>query len=224
ANFRDRIDLLAPYIEATRSNVQTRQAPGEALLSRMYDSEGISSADLAVRQMGSYLHGPGTRWFGLEDENPEVNMEDEAREWYEDCRDRMLKQASNGGFYPESYESDMDWIAFGTGDMMVERKPPVPGRPAAGFQGLRFTHHKAGRFVVFENGVGQVDEQYIELRKTAKAAVDLWGKDSLPEDVLMAYEHSKGREFRFIHGIYPRKHEERTYGNNAMPWASCYVE
>src|SRR5262245_33335915 len=97
ANFRDRIDLLAPYIEATRSNLQTRQAPGEALLSRMYDSEGISSADLAVRQMGSYLHGPGTRWFGLEDENPEVNMEDEAREWYEDCRDRMLKQASNGG-------------------------------------------------------------------------------------------------------------------------------
>src|SRR5262249_48034675 len=147
ANFRDRIDLLAPYVEPTRSNVQARQAPGEALMSRMYDSEGISSADLAVRQMGSYLHGSGSRWFGLEDENAEVNAIDECREWYEDTRDRMLKQAAGGGFYPESYESDMDWIAFGTGDMMVEERPLLLYEKANGFRGARFTHHKAGKFV-----------------------------------------------------------------------------
>ena len=115
ANFRQRIDLLAPYIEPSRGNVQTSQAPGEALMSRMYDSEGISAADLAVRQMGSYLHGPGSLWHSVEDENPLVNKDDEGREWYEECRDIGLKQFTHGGFYPESYESDMDWIAFGTG-------------------------------------------------------------------------------------------------------------
>jgi len=223
ANFRDRIDLLAPYIEATRSGVQSRQAPGQALLSRMYDSEGISSADLAVRQMGSYLHGSGTRWFGLEDESPFVNAEDEAREWYEDSRDRMLREAANGAFYPESYEHDMDWIGFGTGDMMVEKKPVVPGRQAQGWPGARFTHNKAGRFVCFENGVGIVDEKYVELRKSAKAAVDLWGLDNMPDNIKEAYTNNKADEFRFVHGIYPRKHTEKAYGNRAMPWASCYV-
>ncbi len=223
ANFRQRIDLLAPYVEATRSNVQSGQAPGQALLSRMYDSEGISSADLAVRQMGSYLHGPGSKWFNLEDENEAVNSQDEAREWYEDSRDRMLKEAAAGAFYPESYESDMDWIAFGTGLMRLEQKPMPHGQAVFGYRGARFTHHKAGRFVVFENGIGQVDETYVELRRSAKAAVDLWGRDNMPEDVQQAYDNGKADEFQFIHGVYPRKETEKAYGNKAMPWASCYI-
>src|ERR1043166_3453569 len=107
-NFRQRIDLLAPYIEATRSFVQSGQAPGQALLSRMYDSEGISAADLAVRQMGSYLHGPGSQWYSVEDENDAVNADDDAREWYEDCRDRMLKQAGNGGGFSQSLQTTKD--------------------------------------------------------------------------------------------------------------------
>jgi len=223
ANFRQRIDLLAPYIEPTRSNVQSRQAPGEALMSRMYDSEGISAADLAVRQMGSYLHGPGTLWHGLEDENDMVNRDDDAREWYEECRNIGLKQFTYGGFYPESYESDMDWIAFGTGLMRAEQNPQLVGREKFGFRGMRYTHHKAGRFVVFENGLNQVDETYLELRKTAKAAADLWGLNNLPEDMRTAYENGRADEFRFVHGVYPRKQGEKLYGNKALPWASCYV-
>lgn len=198
ANFRQRIDLLAPYIEPTRSNVQSSQAPGQALLSRMYDSEGISSADLAVRQLGSYLHGPGSQWFGLEDENPLVNAEDDAREWYEDSRDGMLKQAVQGAFYPESYESDMDWIGLGTGFMRAEENPMLIGRERFGFRGIRFTHHKAGRFIIYENGIGQVDESYIELHKTAKAAADLWGLENLPENIREAYKNGKADQFRFI--------------------------
>lgn len=223
ANFRQRIDLLAPYIEPSRGNVQTSQAPGEALMSRMYDSEGISAADLAVRQMGSYLHGPGSLWHSVEDENPLVNKDDEGREWYEECRDIGLKQFTHGGFYPESYESDMDWIAFGTGLMRAEQNPQLTGREIFGFRGMRFAHHKAGRFIVYENGVGQVDESYVELRKTAKAAADLWGLANLPENVQNAYTNGKADNFRFIHGIYPRIQSEKMYGNKAMPWASCYV-
>jgi len=223
-NFRQRIDLLAPFVEATRSNVQSSAAPGAALLGRMYDSEGISSADLAVRQIGSYLHGPGSQWFGLMDENPIVNQDDDGREWYEDCRDRMLKQAAGGAFYPESYEADMDWAIFGTGHMRIEKRPPLPYESPFGFQGLRFNSFKAGRFVVFENGRGEVDEDYVELKKTAKAAVDLWGYKNLPENVQEAYDNNKANEFRFIQGIYPRRHGEKTYGNKAMPFASCVAE
>ena len=70
----------------------------------------------------------------------------------------------------------MDWIGFGTGCMMIEEKPVLPGnKEQFGFRGVRFTHHKAGRFVIFENGWNQVDEMYLNLRKQAKAAVDLWG-------------------------------------------------
>lgn len=223
-NFRQRIDLLAPYVEATRSNVQSSQAPGQALLGRMYDSEGISSADLAVRQIGSYLHGPGSQWFGLEDENWQVMQDDDAREWYEDCRDRMLKQASNGAFYPEAYESDMDWSIFGTGHMRIEKRPILPYESPFGFQGIRFNSFKAGRFVCFENGRGEVDETYAEIKKTAKAAADLWGLENLSEDIQQAHKNGKADEFRFIQGIYPRKHGEKLYGNKAMPFASCIAE
>jgi Bacteriophage head to tail connecting protein len=224
ANFRQRIDLLAPYVEATRSNVVSGQAPGQALLSRMYDSEGISSADLAVRQIGSYLHGPGSQWFGLEDENEMVNQEDEAREWYEDCRDRMLKMAAGGGFYPESYESDMDWAIFGTGHMRVEKRPTLPYESPYGFQGIRFNSFKAGRLVVFENGRGEIDEDYAEIKKTAKAAADLWGLENLPDNMKEAYTNGKADEFCFIHGIYARTEKDKMYGNKAMPFSSCIVE
>lgn len=223
ANFRQRIDLLAPFIEATRSNTQTRQAPGEALLSRMYDSEGISSADLAVRQIGSSIHGANTRWFIVEDENELINADDDGREWYEDCTNRMLKELVGGGFYPESYEADMDWLGFGTGLMRLEERPMIPYRPEFGFRGMRYSSHKAGRFVIFENGIGEVDETYTELRKTAKAAADLFGADSLPDDLKQALTNGKAEEFRFIHGIYPRRQEEKAYGNKAFPFASCYV-
>lgn len=223
ANFRQRIDLLAPYIEPTRSGIMATHEPGAALMSRMYDSEGISSADLAVRHIGSILHSPGTKWFGLEDENEAVNAEDEGREWYEDCRDRMLKQCSHGAFYPESYESDMDWVGFGTGLLRVEQNPMLIGREQFGFRGVRFAHHKIGRVVAYENGIGQVDEDYIELKKSAKAAADLWGLENLPENIRQAHENGKADQFRFIHGVYPRKQGEKLYGNKAMPWASCYV-
>lgn len=222
-NFRQRIDLLAPYIEPTRANVISSQGPGEALLSRMYDSEGISSADLAVRQIGSYLHGPGTSWYGLEDANPLVNQDDEAREWYEDCRNRMLSQYQNGSFYPEAYESDMDWLGFGTGLMRIEENPMLPNIIRPGFRGARFQHHKAGRFVCFENGIGQIDETYLEIRKSARAAKEIGFDISKVDAIAKAYEYDKPDLFRFIHGVYPRKPSEALYGNRAMPYASCYV-
>ncbi len=222
-NFHNRIDLLAPYVEGTRGNVQGQAAAGQALLSRMYDSEGISSADLAVRQIGSYLHGPGSKWLSLYDANPIVNEDDEAREWYEECRDRMLRIATAGGFHPESYECDMDWAVFGTGSMRAEERPLLPYESYRGFNGMRFTSFKAGRFIAFENGVGEVDESYTEIRKTARAAANLWGLENLPDLVRQAYQSERSDEFCFVQGIYPRSaaDKDKGYGNTKMPFASC---
>lgn len=225
SRFDSRVDLLAPYIEPTRSNVLTDQSPGAALMARTYDSEGIYAADLAVKEIGGYLHGPGSVWFSLQEEREELNREDDVREWLEESRDRMLKDLAASNFYADSFEADMDWIGFGTNSMKIEENPMLPYLEEFGYRGTRFHVDKIGRFVIYENARGEVDELYSEHSWNAQRAVDLFGEKNVPEKVLEALrQNNRTQQFKFVHGIYPRPQGEKGKTQaERMPFASTYI-
>lgn len=222
--FDQRVDMLAPYIEPTRGNVLTQAEPGAALMARTYDSEGIYAADMAAKFIGGELHGPGSIWFSLLEERDELNEVEEVKEWFEECRDRMLKDAAASNFYAEAYEHDIDWSGFGIGSMMIEQRPLLPYVENFGYRGTRFTVDKIGRYVCFENGWGEVDQRYTELELNAHGAVQRFGEQNLPESVVRAYRGNElSRMFRFVHGIFPREEKEKSFGSRRMPFASVYV-
>jgi len=137
-----------------------------------------------------------------------------------------LKDFSASNFYAEAYESDIDYLGFGgPSSMLVEERPILPHIEQNGYRGTRFTVDKVGRFVVHENGWLEIDEEYREFKLDAMAAVSRFGKDNIPDSVEAAYhKQDYTTQFKFIHGVYPRPQNEKTYGNKKMPWASCYAE
>jgi hypothetical protein len=234
-NFDARVDLIAPYCDPTRTGAQSSgetisaQNMGRAVLSQMYDGEGIYASDLCAKFIGSELHPVGSKWFTLTEERDELNDEDEVREWLEEARDRMLKDLGTSNFYAEAYESDKDWSTFGCGDFNIEERPIEPYTKGPDYRGTRFQAYKSGRFVIYENGWGEVDARYSEINVTARAAYQLFG-DKVMDPSMGIAEVLRGQSdatklFKFIQGIYPRQDDEKgKYGNHAMPWADCWVE
>jgi hypothetical protein len=96
---------------------------------------------------------------------------------------------------------------------------------------LYFESLPLGSFAIEENAFGVVDTLFREMDLTAKSAVELFGDDSLPKEIMDCLKDEKKAttKHKFIHAVYPRPEEERPKGaaRNAdwgKAFASCYVE
>lgn len=226
ANFDRRVDILAPFIDPTRVGATSQKTQGAALMGDVYDAEGIYASDLCANFVGGQIHSPGSLWFTLKDERGEVNRVDEAREWFEECRNRMLNDLATSNFYGEVSEIDKDWLSFGTGDGPLEERDIEPYTESTGYRGCKLTAYKVGRFVLRESGSHQVDARDSEFDLNAFAARERFGNEvmKIAEISESITNGDYNRKFKFIHSVYPRKQEDRKYGKESKPWASCYVE
>lgn len=224
----ERVDLLAPFVDPTRYGItQQNVSEGQALLTNVYDSTGIFAHDLAGNYVWTSIANPGAKWMGLKERRFSLNQDDEVREWMEETRDRMLADRRQGNFYQEGHQVVKDTIGFGNGDALLEEGPIRIGRPKFGYRGTRWKSVKIGRYVVFEDGWGQVNGKIYEQFFDPISAVDRFGRDNVSEAIRAAYDtNSLDKRFVILHAILPRSTQERFIGrgNTRMPWASMYVE
>ena len=115
--------------------------------------------------MAASLHGMLTNtvspWFYLKYKNEELNQEDEATEWLEDCT-RVLNQAFNrSNFQQEIFELYHDLIAFGTAGLFITEDEDNE---------LRFKNIHISEIFITEDAKGNVDSLTRQFKMQAKTS------------------------------------------------------
>lgn len=226
-NFDERWERMAPYLAPSRVGIITKFYPGDKQTRGVYDSSSMVAAELSAHFISGNVINPGQRWLDYYMQDPEVRDSDEVKEWLEECRDLTLRRLDASLFYAEGPESLIDYVGFGTGNLICEEAPQPVNQVIRGFRGFRFEAVKIGRFVIQEGPNSIVDTMGREFEMTARNIRDRWGPQggNLPPQVVEAIRTGNlDKPFTVIHFVEPRPIAEQGAGAKGMPWASSWVE
>jgi hypothetical protein len=224
-NFDARWEAMAPYLSPSRQGITTAVTPGAKQTRNVYDSTMMMAADWAARFIAGHAMNRAHRWLGYRMSHPAVRHSDQVREWLDECQDRTLKRLLASEFYAEGPESLVDFVGFGTGNLLTEEAPQPMQDTLEGFRGFFFQAEKIGRYVIAQGDRGLVDTMMREFVLTARIARETFGVDRLPEPIRQALAAGKpDQPFPFIHDVEPRPKAERKPGARGMPWMSAWVE
>ncbi len=222
-----RCEMMAPYLAPSRVGMLGPRTPGTTQTSNVTDSTSTFAAEVAAQFVAGQVINPTQLWGSMRLRHPRKRANDAINEWLEECRDRQLAILGNSMFYAESVESMIDWLAFGTGYLLREERPPSPHKVERGFRGFRFEAKRTGRFVIADGANGLVDSSWDEAEYSASVLLTRFGRQALPEKVKQALDAGKSETaFTVIHAITPRSLADQRYaaGAKKMPWASCWIE
>ncbi len=208
----------ADYVAPRKADVTKTRTDGDKRTELIFDGTAIHAAELLSASLHGMLTNPATPWFSLGFRNPDLNRDDEAREWVEGITEVMLGAFNRSNFSEAIHELYHDLVVFGTGVLFVEQDPEG---------GIRFATRHIGECYVSENGYGRVDTVYRKFAMPVRAAADRFGVENLPQTMLKKLERDPYEPATIVHAVMPRDEEERDGykldGGN-KPFASCYVD
>ena len=227
-NHDNKWERMAPYLSPSRVGITGKRAEGDDQTRGVYDSTGMSAAELMAHFIAGNVINPGQQWAGYTMRDPKFRQFDQLNEWLEENRDRSLKRLASSMFYAEGPESLIDWGGFGTGCLMGGERPQPINETIKGFRGFQFEAVKTGRFVIDQGGDGSVNVVGRKFEMSAGAIEERWNNlpgAHFPENIQQALRESKREKiFTIIHMIQPRRKAEQGAGAIGMPWASIWCE
>lgn len=176
----------------------------------LYDS----TAPMAAQSLAASIHGaltsPATKWFRLRFRSDELNEMKEAKEWLEECEDRVFMALQDSNFNIEAAEAYMDLVCFGT-TVLVEETESEDEWKGVQFQVI---HIRGCYFDMDWNR--DVRNLYREMDMTAGQIVSKFGDDA-PEKIRTAYEAAAevDRKYTVIFCIFRR--EDKKEADTASP-------
>ncbi len=88
----------------------------------IYDSTAPTAANLLASQMQGTMTSASVRWFGLRFRNDDLNDDIEAKQWLEECEERVWQSLIDSDFFTEAAEVYLDLVSFGTSLIMMEEE------------------------------------------------------------------------------------------------------
>jgi hypothetical protein len=166
----------------------------------LYDS----TAPMAAQSLAASIHGsltsPATKWFRLRFRSDELNNMREAKEWLEECEDRVFMALQDSNFNIEAAEAYMDLVCFGTTVLVEETNDE------AEWKGVEFqTIHIRGCYFDMDWN-RDVRNLFREMEMTAGQIVSKFGDDA-PERIRNAYEAASevDRKYTVLFCIFRRE-------------------
>ncbi len=168
----------------------------------------------------TYITPSGQKWCKFV--TPDSFASEKHEIWYANATDVTLDELARSKFYAEKYEMDLDRCLFGTGCLFCDGWHH--GK-------LHFRHIPIGSYGIAENTDRDVDTVCRRFEYTAHQAVERFGTQNLPHEILQAYERPEQRltrTFEFWHLVTPRKEYTLPNGQNnvhprKMRYASVYL-
>jgi hypothetical protein len=208
---------IAEHMIPRRADFNASYAPGEKRRNKIFEGTAVRALTRFASGLHNTLTNAQTSWFQLTVPRPLMQDRD-VQLWLEESQ-RLVIEVFNrpiSNFHPASHEFYLDLGAFGTGVMMVYDEPG---------QGPMFRTFHLGECFLQMNHLGRVDTVYRKFEHTAKALVEQFGIEVLPESVSKSYmEGNPYKKFSCLHVVKPRK--DRNFGEAGsmnMPWMSVYM-
>lgn len=168
----------------------------------IFDSTAIDANETLSSSMQGSLTSPSTMWFSIGFRDDELNDDQDAQEWLEECSKRMYRALQDSNFDLESAEFYLDLTSFGTSVIFEEAESEDPDD----WKGLDFQAAPV-RDCYFEmDHKNQVLRFYRQYQWTALQIVDKFGKSKTPEIVLktLARTDSNDTRFQVVFCVYER--------------------
>jgi hypothetical protein len=194
-----------------------------------------STAPIGADRLAAMLHSTllSGRWFGANFRAAKVNQDPKARNWLDDCVDRMFDALMVSNFPVEMASLILEWVGYGNGCLTQSLVSDTA------WEGLDFSCHPVRELLFEEDHTGR---PYRVFRPLAWTPVQILSKfrdkddpskpsKTIPESVLTraAKPDGGGEKLSVIFCVYPREGvKQMTYGEKARdpmkrPWAWKYV-
>ena len=168
---------IARYIMPHKMDFITKRSKGDRTRGKdIYDPTAAVSMNVLASHMHTSLTSPSAPWFSLRFEKPDLNDDDELKEWMEDCTKRMFHAINNSNFVSSVNELYKDLITFGTAAMEVT----FINTEKDGFK-LVFKPVHLASCVFMESVHGPIDTFYHEVELCNAKIMEMFGEDTPTE-------------------------------------------
>ena len=208
---------IADYMRPRKADItKKQQTPGNKRSELIFDGTAINAAELLSASLHGMLTNMSTPWFSLKFTVPELNLEDEAKEWLERTEEVLYAAFHRSNFQEQIHELYDDLILFGTGVMLIE-----PDKEET----FRFSTRHIAECYLAEDHNGRVDTVYRQFRMFARAAVKQFGADKVGDMILKTEERDPYEQVTILHVVLPRDDRDvRKVNKINKPFASFYIE
>jgi Bacteriophage head to tail connecting protein len=197
--------------------------PGAKKTDRQVDATGMLAAHRFAAICDSLLTPANNQWHMLEASNDQVMKDRQSRMWFEQATKLLFKMRRNplANFRGQNNANWRSLGIFGNATMFIDA---FDGRLHHGVRGLRYRAVPLGETFYGENHQGQVDRVIRWMRMTAYQAVQRWGIDRLPQNLIAPLQQNSQWTYNFLHCVRPRyDFDPRRLDAQGMPYSSHYV-
>jgi len=215
SNWEKHWQELADYMLPRKADITKRRTQGDKRTELIFDATAIHAVELLAASLHGMLTSPSAPWFQMRYRNPELNQNDEAKEWLESSTEQMYEAFQRSNFQQEIHELYFDLCVFGTAAIFVELDET---------QTLRFSTRSIAEIYLSEDYNGRVDTVYRKFDLTARAIGQRFGEKNLPEKIEKALTEDPYSEHPIVHALFPRGETTKKASNKSQnkPVASIY--
>ena len=94
--------------------VVTSETPGRKRTEQIFDGTAVRAAEMLSASLHGMLTNMSTSWFSLRYRDPQLQLDDEAREWLLSAEDAMYTAFHRSNFQEQIQELYDDLVVFGT--------------------------------------------------------------------------------------------------------------
>lgn len=192
--------LLMPSMRNTFFNGYT--FPGTIKTQLQVDATAMLANWKFAAVVDSLITPVYSKWHELAATNPDVQKDRQVRLWFEKVS-RILAEIRNNPYsgFRRSIHSNWQLVgAFGNGPLFLDQLMDEANRPA---RGIRYKSIPVGQVYIRTNHQGMVDGFCRFYRMTAAQAIQAFGRDAVPEQLLSAAEKNSQAPFDFLHRVCP---------------------
>ncbi len=169
----------------------------------VYDATGVMAAQNLASSLNSRLTSASTKWFGLRFRSDELNDNNEALVWLEECSKRCFDALQDSNFNTEVNETYQDLVCFGT-SVLLEELNTDDSKTAA----LNFKSVPIKECYFEQDHSGGILNFYRHLQWTAKQIKDYFGDDFIPQHIVDEINNDSAdpsKKYDILFSIYRRQ-------------------
>lgn len=193
--------------------------PGQKKTDRQVDASAAVALMRFAAILDSLLTPRNQMWHVLSVDNDDLKKVRRVKLWFEQATRILFKERykPTSNFSSQNLNTYTSLGAFGNGSLFID-----PLQNIEGARGLRYKSVPLGEVFFRENFQGQIDGFCRWFRLNKNQAVQQFGRDNLPENILNAKESNT--LFDFLHRVCPRNdYDPERYDAKGKPWASYYI-
>ena len=217
SNFRALWNVAAQFCMPAWDNFIGEFAEGVNRNTRIFDSTAVTANERFAACMESMLTPRSQIWHELKSDDTMLDDDPAVSRFMDECNKILFaaRYHPKANFASQTDECYMSLGAFGNDALFIDE---VVGHC------LRYRSLPLSEIVWALNHQGMVDTVFRKFRYSAKQAIDHWGKEYVPRELVTVLATDPYREFEFLHCIRPNTdYQPFAYGDKAKKFECWYI-